>query len=320
MIEQVLLSNAAQYSFIEAYKLLCELALAQKLDPVHAIRIRPVLGLQHARTQVVSVVKHEHKEEQLLYYLNVNLPGLYGNGSPLPKFFTEELIQASHKEQDQARLFLDLIHQRLYQLLYAAQTQLSPHYLNQGRENVYQFMRSMIGFKDECWLKAFPDQAFILRNINIIRHQKGTVVGLQKLLQNLFNQATITIEQCTQRDVNFAQGQKLALNQQANQISCSAVLGSKMQDIQSKIILSISPLSAKEYKQWCLTSEYWQALQNMIKYFIGQPLLVELQLDVLAGANFDFMLVAQDESALGRNTWLKSANTEQQVTASLKLL
>ncbi|ABM01897.1 hypothetical protein DUF1305 [Psychromonas ingrahamii 37] len=317
MIEQELLRNATQYSFIEVYKLLCELALSNKLNPLHAIRIRPVLGLQHARTQVVSVTK---QDQPSLYYLNVNLPGLYGNGSPLPKFFTEELIQASHKDQNQTRLFLDIIHQRLYQLLYAANTQQSPHYLDQGRKNVYQFMLAMIGFKEASWLKDFPDQAFILRNINIIRHQKSTVVGLQKLLQNLFKKAQVSIEQCVNRDVSIAEGQKLALNQQANQISFSAVLGGKMQDIQSKIIVSISPLSAKEYKQWCLTPEYWDALQNMIKYFIGQPLLVDLQIDVVADTKFNLSLVPENEFSLGRNAWLKSSNTKQHITASIKLL
>ena len=44
-------------------------------------------------------------------------------------------------------------------------------------KNVYEFMFSMVGFKDELWLRKFPEPALILRNINIIRHQKGTVAG-----------------------------------------------------------------------------------------------------------------------------------------------
>jgi type VI secretion system protein ImpH len=320
MIEQELIADASKYSFIEVYKLLCELSLANKLDPLNMIRIRPILGLQHARTQVVSVSKQWQNEQQFLYYLNVNLPGLYGNASPLPKFFTEELVQASHKDQNQTRIFLDLIHQRLYQLLYSANIQQLPHYLDQGRKNVYAFMLAMVGFKDELWLNDFPDKAFILRNVNIFRHQKGTVAGLQNLVQDLFPNATISIIQCVNREVDIATSQKLALNQQANQLSFSTVLGNKMLDLQSKVVLSISPLSGTEYKKWCLSPQYWQAFQGLIQYFIGQPLLVQLHVDIVAEPDFNLCLVPDNAFALGRNAWLANSEQTPHLHAPIKLL
>jgi type VI secretion system protein ImpH len=320
MIEQELLVNATRYSFVEVYKLLCELAINNKLDPIQVIRIRPVLGLQHARTQVVSVTKQQHMNTGCLYFLNVNLPGLYGNASPLPKFFTEELVQASHKEQNQTRLFLDLIHQRLYQLLFAASTQNLPHYSLNGQKNLHEFMFSMVGFKDELWLRKFPEPALILRNINIIRHQKGTVAGLKKLLQNIFSTSDIQIQQCVNRRANIRMTQHLGLNLQANQVSTNAVLGSKVQDIQSKIILSINSVTVKEYKKWCLTPKYWSALQHLIKFFVGQALLVDVRFDVLTDKTLGLKLVPDDQFALGKNAWLTNRQDQQYITAPLTLL
>jgi type VI secretion system protein ImpH len=319
LIEQELLSNATKYSFIEVYKLLCELAISNKLDPMQVVRIRPVLGLQHARTQVVSVTKQQDPQLPLLYFLNVNLPGLYGSASPLPKFFTEELVQASHKDQNQTRVFLDLIHQRLYQLLFAATTQPLPHYGKNGSKNMYDFMFSMVGFKDDIWLQNFPDPAFILRNINTIRHQKGTVVGLRNLVQNIFSKAQVDIEQCVARQVDISSSQQLGLNKQANQVSFSAVLGGKTEDTQSKIILSIAPLTVKEYKKWFLTPKYWSALQNLIRYFVGQALLVDLRINVITDDSMELELLADDQFALGRNAWLSQEDKQKFIIAPLTL-
>ena len=318
-----LLKNASKYSFLEAYKLLCESVQAQRLNPLHVIRIRPVLGLSHGRTQVVSIEKVE-QEGRSLYFLNVNLPGLYGSNSPLPKFFTEELIQASHKEQDEARLFLDLIHQRLYQLVFAAKAQHLPHYLDDGKQNIHDFMFAMAGFRNQSWLAKFPNRAFILRNLNLFRHQKGTAAGLKRLLTDLFEKAEIKVVEFVPRWLSIQAHQQSALNQQACQLGVNALLGDKMQEAQAKLRIEISPLSAKEYNFWCINEGNWHALKELVQYFVAQPLLIDLQIEVEPEGKFDLMLQHQDSSgfALGRNTWLlgsQSAQADEKITAPLKL-
>ena len=320
MIEQQLLQDATRYSFVDAYKQLCELVREKNLDPIQVIRIRPVLGLQHARTQVVSVTKQQSLGVDDLYFLNVNLPGLYGSGSPLPKFFTEELVQASHRDQHQTRIFLDLIHQRLYQLLYAGSTQQLPYHASTGESTLYDFMFSMVGFKDELWLKKFPDRAFILRNINTLRHQKGTVAGLKKLIQNIFTTAHIVIEQCSGRQVDIAPSQQLSLNSQCNQLSKNAILGDKVIDIQAKVILSIKPVNVAQYTKWCLTPNYWLALQSLIRHFVGQALMVDLRISVNTHDSLVLALTTDDKFALGKNTWLNSNQPSANVVAPLRLL
>lgn len=324
-MEQELLDNASKYSFVEAYKLLCECTLAQKLDPVLVVRIRAVLGLSHGRTEVVSVEKHTKEDDSFLYLLNVNLPGLYGNESPLPKFFTEELIHAAQKEHNEARLFLDLIHQRLYQLFFAAKTQHLPHYLDQGKKNLHQFMFSMVGFRNESWLAKFPDPSFILRNVHLFRHQKGTAAGLKRLITNLFKNADVEITQCVPRWFNIEQPLQLALSQQSNQLGVNALLGDKMQETQSKLVVRISTLSAQEYNYWCINKENWQAFKQLIQYFVNQPLLVDLEMEIAPEDKFNLTLEHDSDNGfvLGRNTWLlgeDSVNKATNISAPLRLI
>lgn len=300
-----LLQNASKYSFLEAYKLLCESVQAQKLNPLHVVRLRPVLGLSHSRTQVVSVEKQQ-QNDRVLYFLNVNLPGLYGSNSPLPKFFTEELIQASHKEQDEARLFLDLIHQRLFQLVFAAKAQHLPHYLDNGKQGIHDFMLAMAGFRNQSWLANFPDRTFILRNLHLFRHQRGTAAGLKLLLTDLFRNAEVNIVQFVPRWLSIQLQQQLALNSQANQLGVNALLGDKMQETQAKLRIEISAVSAQEYNYWCINQDNWLALKELVQHFVVQPLLIDLELEVEPQGKFDLTLEhsLQQGFALGRNTWL----------------
>lgn len=323
-MEHELLNNASKYSFIEAYKLLCEYVQAQRLDPIHLVRLRPVLGLSHGRTQVVSIEKEIRSDNSFIYFINVNLPGLYGNSSPLPKFFTEELTQAAHKEHNEARLFLDLIHQRLFQLLFAAKTQHLPHFAKNGKKTIHDFMFSMIGFRDQAWLSRFPDPAFILRNIHLFRHQKGTAVGLRLLLADLFKRADIKVQQFVPRWLSIEAEQQLSLNRQANQLGVSALLGHKMQEAQAKLIIHISPISADEYNYWCINKTNWWALKELVKYFANQPLLIDLAIEIEPENKFDLTLEHSSEQgfALGRNTWLlgeQGNNSRANVIAPLKL-
>lgn len=314
VVEQDLLDNAARYPFIQAYKLLCECVLAQKKDPLHIVRIRPVLGLTLPRSEVSQVIKQE-RDGALLYFLDVNIAGIYGHGSPLPKFFTEELIQDDLKENNNARLFLDLLHQRLYQLLYQVRTRQLPQFNLEDKNALYQFMFSMVGFRDEAWLSTFPDPAFILRNINIFRHQKGSAAGLRLLMKKLFSQSQVRIQQCHQRWFHIPRQQRLGLGQQAHQLGESTLLGSKMKEAQAKVVVHISPVSPKEYDYWVNSQKHWRGLKSLLHYFIGQPLIIELNMEIEYASKFRMNLGKETSFVLGRNTWLLGSLDSQNKTA-----
>jgi len=52
--------------------------------------------------------------------LTTNFMGLYGISSPLPAYYTEELLDDQWDGDDAPRDFLDIIHQHLYPMLYSA--------------------------------------------------------------------------------------------------------------------------------------------------------------------------------------------------------
>jgi len=326
LIEAQLLKRATNYSFVQGYKLLCECVIAQKRDPIHLVRIRPVLGLSLPRSEIYQIIKHIQDDGTFIYFIDVNISGLYGNSSPLPKFFTEELIQAALKDQNQARIFLDILHQRLYQLLFQAKTYLQPYFEDSSKQTLHEFMFSMAGFRDQAWLRSFPDPAFVLRNINLFRYHKGTAAGIRLLIEKLFKNTKVTIEQCYEHWFHIPRNQRLGIGKQGHKLGENTLLGNKMNETLGKVIIHISVISAKEYKYWFNNEKNWSGLKSLLRYFIGQPLIIELKLEVENNPQFLFQLNHKNKFTLGRNTWLlaehelKSEKPIRNINASLRLL
>ncbi|OUL58193.1 type VI secretion system baseplate subunit TssG [Pseudoalteromonas ulvae] len=317
--ETQLIEHASRYSFIQAYKQLCELATVQKHDAAKKVRIRPNLAMSYARSEVVAIVKEMQNESEFIYFLEVNLMGLYGQNSPLPKFFTEEIIQAQKKELHASRIFIDVIHQRLYQLYFEAKTKYSGHLQQSVQHQLYEFMFSMIGFKGEQWLRYFPDPAFIINNINLFRHQKGTVSGLKSLLSRLFDNATVEIKQCQQRTLLLPIVQRSQLGVDSLSLGGCALLGHKLKEKQSKLLIVISPLSEKQFDHWVNHDQHWQSLQYLIRYFLIQPFVVELRIKTENSRNYELSLSNSKNIQLGRNTWLSAKEEQVLIEAQLRL-
>src|SRR5882762_10124157 len=105
-LKNSLLSEGHRFSFFQAARLLKRL---QGED----LRIRPELSFGFPSADVSSI---EQRPDQKGYRLTATFLGLYGVSSPLPAFYTEELLR---DESGAARDFLDIVHQRLYALLLA---------------------------------------------------------------------------------------------------------------------------------------------------------------------------------------------------------
>jgi type VI secretion system protein ImpH len=320
-LETQLLHNPGRYSLVQVYRVLCALVADAGGDPLHQIRLRPLLAMGLPRAEVHSIKKVQLADEQQVYWVDVNLAGLYGQQSVLPNFVTEEIVQAAFEDETGARFFLDMIHQRLYQLVYQARVANAPHASAERVASLQQLLLTMAGLKNAAWLATFSDTAFVLRNINIFRHQRGTNVGLTLLLSRLFEGATVNVEQCCERWVDLPGNQRLFIGQQGHQLGSNGILGKKMSEHQGKIQIKIGPVSPATYRSWVLDRRRWQGLTALVQYFIDQPLLVGMTFDIDDQAACQLPLGEAQALQLGRNAWLTGQPTvTSPLSAHLRLL
>ena len=320
IVNTSVLTSPTQYSLVEVYRGLTEEVIRKGGDPLHHIRLRPVLDFALPRSQVQSIEIESLNSGIEIYWIDVNLPGLYGQQSVLPNFFTEDLVRADHQESNGARFFLDLLHQRLYQVLLAVREHQLPHGSDENLHQARQVLLALGGLRGVQWLDEFSDPAFVLRNINLFRYQRGTNAGLKALLGNLFGDAPVVVEEFCDRQINIPTNQRCRLSGARGQLGVNSILGNRIDDSQSKVNVTIGPVSDVTFKYWALTKTHWSELKALVADFVNQPLIVDFKFVVEAPERLH-LLLGKSSGRLGQNAWLLQRDNEQDfVQAQLRLL
>lgn len=310
------LDAPTKYSFVEAYRSL-QLDLQRRgFSGVDRIRVSPLLDLNYPRSEVADVQECYDHNGDIYFDMRVNLMGLYGSLSPLPKFITEELIQGVSRDEWGAKLFLDILHQHLYALLYRTRIRYLPHNTEAQKRNNPALLLSLAGLENSGWFHDFPDQQFLLRHINIFRHQRSTATGLKTLFKGLFKTKNVSLKECDARHVNIPFEQQTQLQDNTAVLGEASILGHQLSDVQGKITINIHEVSELTFNYWVMSHGHWQALSHLIREFLGMPLIIWLFFEVETNTSY-----IDSEKQLGRNTWLaKSQNHTTGKTALIRLL
>lgn len=149
LIEE-LLKNPQSFSFIQVLRILSKKVGRENF--FEKVDIRPDLSMAFPSTDIVSIEKKGSK-----YIITVSFLGLYGVSSPLPAFYTEELIQEYNNDKSVKRDFIDVLNKRVYEFYFELWLRTHPGILY--RE-----------FKNENAKKIFfkiyyPLSAFRIKNI-----------------------------------------------------------------------------------------------------------------------------------------------------------
>ena len=90
-IEPDILENAESYDFFQAVKLLKKISgsSSNNTSRLSNIRFQPELSLDYPQSDISEIQKLDGDNQ---YQLTATFFGLYGVSSPLPGFYTEELL------------------------------------------------------------------------------------------------------------------------------------------------------------------------------------------------------------------------------------
>ncbi|MCK5099185.1 MAG: type VI secretion system baseplate subunit TssG, partial [Desulfobacteraceae bacterium] len=121
-----LIEKSSTFSFVQAVRLLLNDISSLRLNEDHEItqqeilakfiRIRPELSLRFPGTDITCVERSEHNPAQFL--ITATFLGLYGSSTPLPTFYTEDLIEELNEGKSIKRDFLDIINYAIYPLFF----------------------------------------------------------------------------------------------------------------------------------------------------------------------------------------------------------
>ncbi|MEZ6130739.1 MAG: type VI secretion system baseplate subunit TssG [Planctomycetaceae bacterium] len=254
----------------------------------------------------------------------VSFMGLTGPNGVLPQHYTSLVIERVHQryKDHTLREFLDLFNHRFISFFYRAweKYRLPFAYERNQQEGGLDddlFTRtlfSLVGLQIPGLRHrfSFDDQTIVFYG-GLFAQQCRNAAGLQQILTSYFRVQTEVVQFCgqwlylpedTQSSLpsgRYPQGINLSLGE-------SAVVGSRVWDVSSRIRIRLGPLTIDEFHELLPGPGKLTAVAELVRFYIGAQLDFDVQLVLRKQDIPPCRLVSgsADEPRLGWNTWMTS--------------
>ena len=214
-LQSDMVANGSAYTYFQAMRLLSQCmpaAIGQTQNNDHPIRVRPALNLAFPAADIekIDAVQDDH---QTRYQVTTNFFGLYGTSSPLPTFYSEDLIAEAGRDESVSRDFIDILHQRLYDLLFQSWLKYRQFFqvAEQKREPYVERLFCLLGLGDAALRRQIPDAARLLRYIGLFTQFPRSAAGLEILLKDYLSDVPIALVQCVSRMAAISDSQRMKI-------------------------------------------------------------------------------------------------------------
>jgi type VI secretion system protein ImpH len=307
-----LLREGHRFSFIQAFRFLL-LHLRRQSSPdvqiselVKKIRVRPELSLAFPESDITKI---EESTPPGSFMITAAFLGLYGSSSPLPTFYTEDLLQELSQDRSVSRDFYDIFNSRLYSLYFG----IWKHYhlffniAEDPDKDVLQRLYCLAGLGGETLRESAENPYGMLRYIGLATQFPRSAEGLRALLADGLSEPTVHITQCRERTANIPEEQRLFLGASGNILGEDAYLGAEIADRAGNFRVHIGPVSREAFYRYLPNQPDFQRLGQLIRFYLDQPLTWDVE--VTMDAQDLSTTIVSSQAMLGCNTWIFSEGT-----------
>jgi type VI secretion system protein ImpH len=309
-MKNALLKEGRRFSFIQVMRLL-RFFVRRARDHVQDekalsrnIRVRPELSLNFPETDIAGI--EESDSEPSRYLVTATFFGLYGTSSPLPAFYTEDLLQERSEDRSITRDFLDIINMPLYELLFKrwGKYQLIHLIADQQDRRALQRLYCLLGLDSEYFRRHLENPYRLLRFIGLATQLPRSAEGLRAMLSAALEAADIEVVPCVERMAPIPEDQRLWLGESGNVLGEDSVLGEQVSDRMGKFRVRVGPVDADLLHHFLPDGKPFRDMAALIRFYLDQPLDWDLEIILEPGAAGGIVLGQEHWTRLGWNTWL----------------
>lgn len=314
-----LLAEGHRYSFFQVVGLL-ERHLRARARVGHqgpaaaeAVRLRPWASLSFPSSDVVKVeTARGDAGRPDRYRVTVSFLGLYGSASPLPPFYTEDLID-DEAQDGTVRAFLDIFHHRILSLFYRGWLKYRYHALFEpgGRDAFSGNLRSLIGLGTAGLADGLRLPVLrLLRYAGLFTQQVRSACGLEGLLEDYFGGPAVRVRPCAKRWMQLRDDDRNELGRRNVRLGRDLVVGARVPDRSGLYEISIGPVGLATYLDFLPEGQDFPVLLGVAAFYVRDPLVFQVELRLRADEVPRLRLSSAGEAQLGRTAWLKSRRGE----------
>jgi len=239
--------------------------------------------------------------------------GLLGPNGPMPLHLSEFARDRMRNSRDPTFVrFLDVFHHRMVSLLYRAWAHGRPTTSldRRERDGFVLYLGALVGLQGAAMRDrdAVPDAA--KRSFaGTLGRQTRNAEGLESILQGFFR-VPVRVEQFVAHWMHLPEHLYSRLgDRQGGQLGDSAVIGSRVWDLQSKFRIVVGPLSWSEYERFLPGEESYGKLRDWVRNYVGFEYAWDCRLALDRSEVPPLMLGYSGR--LGWTTWLNTRVSEQ---------
>ncbi len=315
-ILEALRNNPREFSFSQAIRLLKQAYGAGGSQGGQAflrdqLRIRPYLSLGFPPNDLVTVEEFPRADPDgpdagRRFRLTATFLGLYGPSSPLPTYYTEELLAEQSEDKSVSRDFVDIVNHGFFLLFALADGyyRLSRRICEDQDPDLMARLFALAGLGHDALLRdAFKSPGTVLRMMGLLTQFPRSAVGLRGLLADRIG-VPVQVLPCQARQAPIPLDQCCCLGREENGLGQASWLGFTTTDAMGKIVIVCGPLDAPAYQGLMPGRPDFEELQTLIRFYCTQPLEFDLIFVLGPGEAQPARLGESCWSQLGCDAWL----------------
>ncbi len=316
-----LIEKSSTFSFFQAVRLLLhDISCSQSEEDNETtqkeilekyIRIRPELSLGFPGTDIAKVERSENNIDQFL--ITATFLGLYGSSTPLPTFYTEDLIEEQNDDKSIKRDFIDIINHAIYPLFFRIWSKHRLFYkiCEENDETIINMLYCLLGLENKKQRKQISNIEKYFRYAGLTMQFPRSAEGLISIIEDCFDlDNKVAINQCVARKVLIPKDQYALLGTSYCTLGQDSVVGKVIDDITGKFQVVVSNADADTLHLLLPDQDMFLELHQMVNFYVNQPLEWELVIE-LDNKKLETAQPGNERwSKLGFNTWLVSENID----------
>lgn len=271
------------------------------------IHIVPHLSLGFPASDIESVTEYTDQHDQNTFRIKANFLSLYGASSPLPGFYSEELLDEKSEDNSASRDFLDIIHQRLYLLFFQSWLKYRQFQQISEEEDDSHLERlfCLLGMGEPGFREKIENPNDLLRYIGLFSQTPRSALGLKTLLSDALN-LPVEVVCCLERSAKIPEDQRIQLGANVVGLGNDSFLGEEIKDRMGKFRIKVGPLDEPNYRAFFPGSPLYNKVITLTDLFVNDPLDYDIEVRMAGQQAKTVCLGDKQWSGLGLDSWLFS--------------
>ena len=298
-----------RFSAVQVLRLLRHQLRAANLpcERTGRIKVKPELSLEFPAGDVRDFHHTVDESGCDQFELIVSFLGLYGASSPLPIYYTEELLAEARMDSCMLRDFYDLIQQPLYQLFYDVWSH-SRWALKIHEEQDLRYenrLLALMGFGLESTRRNRDEVVPLLRYLGLFVQAPRSGVALRTLLRDALQLPDLNIQAYHVRWSPLNVDQQCRVGIQGCALGEDSYLGSCFREAEGSVCVELGVLDLPTWKHMAPGQEGEQTMKRLCR--LHQTLDLDTQrLAVVCDRDLTTTCLGMGLNRLGVESWLFS--------------